>query len=61
MTSSVTLGELDRAMEAYRKALEEKPGEQTHAVFMAIKCFEIERRESNNCIGCRASSDSGKR
>ncbi len=57
MTSSVTLGELDRAMEAYRKALDEKPGEQTHAVFMAIKCFEMGRREKDECIGCRTSSE----
>jgi hypothetical protein len=57
MTSTMTLAELDRAMEAYRQALEEKPGEQTHAVFMAIKCFEMGRRERNECIGCRESSE----
>lgn len=33
-------------MEAYRKALEDKPGDYTHAVFMALKSYESDRDES---------------
>ena len=42
--TSVTLGELDRAMGAYRKALKRKPRNETRAVLEAIKSFEKDRR-----------------
>ena len=42
--TSVTAGELDRAMAAYRKALKRKPQNETRAVLEAIKSFEKDRR-----------------
>lgn len=44
--SSITLGELDRAMEAYYKAQKEAPQREARWVFEALKSFEKDR-----CLG----------
>lgn len=41
--STITLGELDRAMEAFRKTAKEHPENPTKAVFAALKSFEKDR------------------
>ena len=37
--STITLGELDRAMEAFLKSQKEHPGNPAKAVFAALKSF----------------------
>lgn len=41
--STITLGELDRAMDAFRKTAKEHPANPTKAVFAALKSFEKDR------------------
>ena len=41
--STITLGELDRAMEAFLKSQKEHPGNPAKAVFAALKSFEKDR------------------
>lgn len=45
--STITLGELDRAMEIFRKTAELHPGNPTKAVFAALKSFEKDRGLQN--------------
>lgn len=41
--SSITLGELDRAMAAFRNSKALQPGNDAKAVFAALKSFELDR------------------